>query len=1322
MGTLRASIALITGSTLTTCFVSVQTEQIKKLQPVRMDAFAREKCLQGTRTDILKIIADWCMTPAHDNKNVLWLHGAVGSGKSTIATTIAEQFQELGRLGAFLFFNRHEPTRCDPADVVRTLAHQLATFDSSIAAAISERIEAIPRIGEASIRLQFANLLVEPLLSFAEQHAQGPIILVFDALDECGNPRSRGELLLRLAQEFAKLPPIFRILITSRAESDIEAVFSRQPNISPFELDNKTQSTASDIVAYLRHRMAIIQKRYAMYNLDDDWPGEERIQTLAHHSAGLFVWASTAATFIEEGHNPEDQLSILLSADARSRAESALDALYATALEAAGKWDNETFASNCRAVLGVVLVARIPLSDQTIDRILDLSGYHRSQFILSRLGCLLRWHPGEPVRILHTSIADYLSDPLRCGDRPWFIDVTLHIRNLAQACFRIMKAELRFNICQLQTSYVCNDDAQDLVAQLSSAIGDHLSYSCRFWADHLQEISPDTLIVEVLNDFVDHRLLYWLEVLSLVKEVGIAPSALLSMSAWLKVCSSFIFHLLKTQIVGIQDHDSSLAAFAADASRFVTTFQRPISQSVPHIYLSALPFAPVNSKISKRYASQYPGTLCVQIGKATHWPAILNVLEGHKHSVTSVAFSPKGKLLVSGSDDHTIRVWNAATGDAVAGPFMGHTGGVKSVCFSPDGRRIASGSVDQTIRVWDAETGDSVSQPFEGHAARIVSIAFSPDGERIASGSWDRTIRVWDAFTGVCVSGSFEGHTDPIHSITFSPDGTRIASGSSDKTIRIWQAETGNPILPPLEGHANRVTSVAFSPDGRRIASGSWDETVRVWDAETGALALGPLLGHADSVLSVAFSPDGKRIVSGSGDKTIQVWGADTTDVITSSPETPINRVVSRDPHHTIRVWDAVTGQDLSGPFQGDSDWVNTVAFSPDGSLIASGSGDKTIQIWDAHAEGVAPAASEGHTRGIRTLAMSPDGNRIASGSIDQTVRIWDTETGKPLSEPFEGHTGRITSIAFSPNGNHVVSGAIDQTIRVWDAATGETVVGPIRGHSGGVRSVCFSPDGRQIASGSIDQTIRLWDAETGRPVSSPFEGHIDRVTSVAWSPDGTRIASGSWDKTVRIWDAQTGVIAVRPCEGHTHWVSWVTFSPSGEQILSAAEDHTIRLWDTEKGDQLRKFEGHGHAVNCATFSLDGSWIVSCSADKTIRVWDVATGIEVYAPFEGHTDWVNGVALSPDRKRIVSCSGDKTVQIWDAETTDDTIRETVPGGLRHESNGWILGPQSEKLFWVPPTNRIGLWQPRSIAIISHISTKLDYSRFVHGKDWQTCRG
>jgi WD40 repeat protein len=288
------------------------------------------------------------------------------------------------------------------------------------------------------------------------------------------------------------------------------------------------------------------------------------------------------------------------------------------------------------------------------------------------------------------------------------------------------------------------------------------------------------------------------------------------------------------------------------------------------------------------------------------------ILTGHTGAVFSVAFSPDGKTLASGTDDHTIRLWDVATGRPTGQPLTGHTGTVLSVAFSPDGRILASGSVDDTIRLWDMFTGRPIGEPLTGHTRSVTSVAFSPDGRILASGSHDGTIRLWDVAYGRAI-GTLTGHTGYVESVAFSPDGKILASGSDDHTVRLWDVATGRPIRQPLTG---QVDSVAFSPDGKTLASGSNDATIRLWDVATGRPIGKPLTGHTGYVGSVAFRPDGRTLASGGYDG-------------------------------TVRLWDVATGRPIGSPLTGHTSAVGSVAFSPDGKTLASGSDDHTIRLWD---------------------------------------------------------------------------------------------------------------------------------------------------------------------------------------------------------------------------------------------------------------------------------------------------------------------------------------------------------------------------------------
>jgi eukaryotic-like serine/threonine-protein kinase len=294
---------------------------------------------------------------------------------------------------------------------------------------------------------------------------------------------------------------------------------------------------------------------------------------------------------------------------------------------------------------------------------------------------------------------------------------------------------------------------------------------------------------------------------------------------------------------------------------------------------------------------------------------------GHFNQVTAVAWSPDGKFIASGGNDHTLQVWNAKTGSRL---FISHgqIGGVPGVAWSPDSTRIASASAgpsisggpasDNTVRVWNVSTGKSI-YTYHGHSSGITGVAWSPGGKRIASSSTDYTIQIWDAMNGQHPL-ILRAHSWYAWTVAWSPDGKHLASGGPDEAVRIWDAVTGR-ILFIYYGSAEGVEAIAWSPDGSRIASSSGDFTVRVWNSASGSTFY-IYRGHTGFVHNVAWSPNGKYIASGSSDKTVQIWEATTG-----------NRIFT-----------------YSGHIAG----VNAVVWSPDSKYIASGSEDGTVQVWRA--------------------------------------------------------------------------------------------------------------------------------------------------------------------------------------------------------------------------------------------------------------------------------------------------------------------------------------------------------------------------------------
>jgi len=538
--------------------------------------------------------------------------------------------------------------------------------------------------------------------------------------------------------------------------------------------------------------------------------------------------------------------------------------------------------------------------------------------------------------------------------------------------------------------------------------------------------------------------------------------------------------------------------------------------------------------------------------------ANLMTLRGHEQDVYTVSFSPDGRRVVSAGKDRTIRVWDADGGKELM-TLRGHEGPVGAV-FSPNGEHIVSGSEDLTLKVWDAQTGKEL-RTLKGHESPLTCHRVSPDGKRIASGSKDKTIRLWDLTTGELLK-TIRGHGDVVRDIAFSPDGTQIVSGG-DKTVKIWDAQMAEE-LRTLTGHSG-VTSVAFSPDGKLVASGGDDQAIRVWDSETGA-EIKRFEEHEWRVSSLAFHPAGKRLVSGSWDGTIKVWDlAKPVEVVTLA-----------------------TYEEGAG----------CVAFSPDGRYIAS-SGVGAIKVHDTKTGKVAALALETGDR-ITSIAFSTDGTRMASCDHDRTTKIWSVPD-MTVQNVLRGHEESVAGrLAFSPDGRRLVSGGADGTVRMWDAPTGAEIRS-LRGHQTYVSSVAYSPDGRRIASASGDGTVKVWDANSPAELAT-LPGHPGGVFCLAFSPDGARIISGGTvDKMIRIWDTASGR-ELRAWRAHRSVIMEISLSPDGDRIASASADGAIKVWDTASGMELLTLPADDRGVFSVAFSPDGKTVAATTFDA-VKLW-----------------------------------------------------------------------------------------------------------------------
>ena len=489
-----------------------------------MDEYNRTPCLKKTRRNVISDIMGWISDDSNEAKKVLWVYGLAGTGKSTLSTTIAQIMRRLHRLGAFFFFNRDIPQR-NFATLIRTLAYRLAMFDVRFGAVISRVVESNDNIAGMPLEFQFENLLSAKALG-SVKWSGGPILLIIDALDECGSEADRKILMQVLSKGFSHLPSFIRIMVVSRQDPDIQHALGSHIHLRPYPLDIDSATNKADVVEFIRHRLEEIRIKDEC--LGDHWPGDDKISSLADGAGGLFIWASTACLYIES-YRPNQRLSELVNKQPEGNSSGPfthLDSLYATGLQSAGFWNDRSFRSDCCNILGAILCARAPLSYSMIDALLALPQDTPSWKSVSRLRCVLHVSETEEIRILHPSFHDYLSE--RCRDQPWSIDLEHYNKELALRCINLLDKELRENVCDMTLPYLSENNT----------LPEAISYACRFWIDHICLVSDVTDdIVNQIYDFLVKHLLHWMEALAILKSHDHTIRSIRNLMKWLQVCA-----------------------------------------------------------------------------------------------------------------------------------------------------------------------------------------------------------------------------------------------------------------------------------------------------------------------------------------------------------------------------------------------------------------------------------------------------------------------------------------------------------------------------------------------------------------------------------------------------------------------------------------------------------------------------------------------------------------------------------------------------------------------------------------------------------------
>lgn len=1189
------------------------------------DVHSDPECFEQTRSTIRARLTEWMV---EDEANtVIWLNGHAGTGKSTIARTLAKRFQKDCRLAASYFIKRGKESRNSTRRIIPTIAMQLMAFSEGFDKQLRSLIKTsdsayMTYIESMEVRLQFQQLIQRPLEALDNDSRGGAAftsvnnIIILDALDECNDQ----DALFRILNLFFRLENFktfsLKLFLTSRPTTAINGHWEKKEQgikcRSLSLLDPEFfEESAADVAFYLRQNF----KRIKLENYDESqhWPEDKDMDIvigLATKPRPLFIYAYTLIRYVEPRQaNPRRRLaSWLKRSDTNAeKLDEKLDQMYKMVLDEI--WsekakegpsldtdERELLANMLRSL---VLIAS-SLSNKHLIKLLGMDPGDTN--LLRNLSAVINV-PSEvsaPVEIVHKSFSDFIlrqRDPASIQDFQINIGET-HVMLASKCLKRMLRAGdgLKRDICGIQDLGKKRTEIDENV--LGEGIPPDLKYACLFWVYHLQKyreeatddaqgntlLESKSKLLSKVERFLKQHFLHWLEALSLLGCISDGVVAmnclcdLLTVSNWMSLKSDLNTDRNKKSLP-----ESELTNLAVDARRFVLSARGGIEQAPLQAYISALIFSPSRSLTRQNYQYEEPEWMKITSSMQDVWDHCTQVLYGCEDDdyVTAVKFSHSGKLIASGTLEGVVKIWDASSGECRE-TIECRNSLIDAVGFSADDQQLSAASLKGTVQVWEVSNGALLKTLQDADNEEIRCVTLSEYAEKVAIGLWSGLIKIRDVSSGEW-DHTLDGHHEIVEQLVFSGDCKKLVSGARDGTIKVWDINRAEILLSLA--HTNDVPFwLAISPDSSRIAYENEGKTFIQYlthDFDKFEMQMIP-------VRCGAFSKDNQKLVVADTFGDFHMLGDGGTHNILEGRGLNVDsidvskdceRIVSANKDGTLKIWNFNDNIDIPNA---DSKLhkVTLIAVSGGGEFSASVFEDNSIEISEPktglrHIINSGDSEEQSDVRGVKTLKFSGNGEKLAIGSGDATFKIWSSRKGALLTQ--------LPDVRLS--------------------------TGP---RQDWIPKAFLSYDGSFLGVGETDGTLGIWSVETGDPL---HKLHLDYgVRLIAFSQDHEQVAAAddpSWihvprrNSQVKIWNTGTGNLL--KCFMATEQINSLAYAPDGRLAVASRIYSAMQLGDTyepkfefsilylyedEQTINTLGFRHHGsERVETVLFSADGSYL-----------------------------------------------------------------------------------------------------------------------------------